>query len=164
MIKSKICTCCGIDKSFSSYPRDKYKKTGVKSRCKACEAEKARATRAKDPDRSRAISKKYREKHREKELARYTRYNKTNPHKRAAYEAKRRASKRQRTPKWLTESQLKEIDFFYSHARECTMLTGDPYHVDHIVPINGENVSGLHVPWNLQVLPADINIAKSNKF
>lgn len=74
------------------------------------------------------------------------------------------ATKLGATPKWLTESQLEEIQSKYSHAKECEMLSGDKYHVDHIIPLRGKLVCGLHVPWNLQILPADINISKSNKF
>lgn len=68
------------------------------------------------------------------------------------------------TPKWLTPEQKQEIVAIYEHMRDCRAVTGEEYHVDHIVPLKGEHVCGLHVPWNLQVLPAYINIAKSNIF
>ena len=78
--------------------------------------------------------------------------------------AKRRATKINATPSWLTDDHLKQIEQVYEHARDCTISTGEQYHVDHIVPLNNPEVCGLHVPWNLQVLPADVNLSKGNKF
>jgi len=68
------------------------------------------------------------------------------------------------TPTWLSEEQINQMKEKYWLAKDVKAVTGEEYHVDHIIPINGENVSGLHVPWNLQVLPSDINLSKSNTF
>ena len=67
------------------------------------------------------------------------------------------------TPKWLTEQHKKEIKEVYNLANQLTLLTGIEHEVDHIIPIKSEIVSGLHVPWNLQVLTRKENRAKSNK-
>lgn len=78
--------------------------------------------------------------------------------------AKRRAAKIQRTPKWLSNKDrffLKEI---YSLAKEREKYTNIKWHVDHIIPLQGEFVSGLHVPSNLQVIPAIENIRKKNRY
>lgn len=85
-----------------------------------------------------------------------------NPHKRAAYVRKRQARKLNSTPSWLNEVQLQEMENFYWLAKDLEKVTEGKYHVDHIVPLQGKNVCGLHVPWNLQVLPSDINVKKSN--
>jgi len=66
-------------------------------------------------------------------------------------------------PKWLSKSDIKAMEEFYIKARELSETTGILHHVDHIVPIQGKRVSGLHVPWNLQILTASENSAKSNK-
>jgi hypothetical protein len=76
----------------------------------------------------------------------------------------RKAQVKRATPKWLTDAQWGEIDAFYNEARRLTAETGVDYTVDHIVPICGKTVSGLHVPWNMQVATADDNFAKSNRF
>lgn len=74
----------------------------------------------------------------------------------AAKEAKRRASKLNATPDWLTKKQLAEIKKIYESCPAA-------HHVDHIVPLKGKTVCGLHVPWNLQYLPAVDNLRKSNR-
>lgn len=66
-------------------------------------------------------------------------------------------------PNWLSPKQIKEMDDIYWLAQDLKIVTGEVYHVDHIVPLRGTNICGLHVPWNLQILPADLNIRKSNK-
>ena len=78
--------------------------------------------------------------------------------------AKRRASKMKRTPPWLSKSQMLEIRHVYKSARLLSIQTGVAHHVDHIIPLQGELVSGLHVPWNLQVLTAFDNASKGNTY
>lgn len=80
-----------------------------------------------------------------------------------SHNAKRRAQKRHATPLWLTDEQKKEIDQFYILAAELSWLSEEPLHVDHIVPLTGKNVRGLHVPWNLQIIPQSWNLSKGNK-
>ena len=77
--------------------------------------------------------------------------------------ASRRAKQKLATPPWLTDPQKAHIKRTYDLAALMEEITGNKYHVDHIIPLKGENVSGLHVPWNLQVLPADINLQKGNR-
>lgn len=68
------------------------------------------------------------------------------------------------TPIWLTETMLFDINLLYKEAQRLTRATGEQYDVDHIVPLKGTDVCGLHVPWNLQVLSHKDNMKKSNKY
>jgi 5-methylcytosine-specific restriction endonuclease McrA len=66
---------------------------------------------------------------------------------------------RERTPPWADRAAIQaiyEVAIAYRRA-------GLDVHVDHIVPLKGENVSGLHVPWNLQIIPAKENLSKGNR-
>ena len=101
-----------------------------------------------DPERAKARSLKWRAK---------------NKHKANAIEAKRRAAKLNATPSWLTSKHLTEIDTFFAEAVRLHEQTGVIYHVDHVIPLQGETVSGLHVPWNLRVISAVQNLSKHNK-
>jgi hypothetical protein len=107
--------------------------------------------------------KHYREANKEYLAEQVRIYQKANPAKLNAINAKRRAAKLQATPRWLTDENFKQIEDFYKKARNLKLATGEKYHVDHIIPLQGKNVCGLHVPWNLQVIPAKENLSKSNK-
>lgn len=87
-----------------------------------------------------------------------------NPHKVRAQVAKRRCDKLERTPPWLTREDFQTMEFFYFMARALTENTGVPHHVDHVFPLRGKYVSGLHVPGNLQILTATENMQKKNRW
>lgn len=91
-------------------------------------------------------------------------YAKANPGKINAKTAKRRAIILQATPIGLTKKDFKKIEGVYVEAALLTEKTDIERSVDHIIPLQGENVSGLHVPWNLQILTASENSSKGNKF
>jgi len=75
----------------------------------------------------------------------------------------RNAWRKKHTPAWITKEQIEHMRWFYSEAKRLKSLTGRRYEVDHIIPIKGKTVSGLHVPWNLQILTFEENRAKGNK-
>lgn len=77
---------------------------------------------------------------------------------------KRYTVRKQRLPIWLTEENKLQIKAMYMLASSLTKTTGIQWHVDHIIPLQGKNVSGLHVPENLQVIQGSLNNMKSNKF
>ncbi len=81
---------------------------------------------------------------------------------RCAIQASRAAAQINATPKWLTEQQRSDIVAVYEEAALKTAETGVRYEVDHIVPLRGVAVCGLHVAWNLRAIPAHQNRQKSN--
>lgn len=94
----------------------------------------------------------------------YKEFRKKHPEKLNAKEIKRKTAKINRTPSWLTEDDFWMIEEAYHLAAQRTELFGFKWHVDHIIPLAGKHVSGLHVPGNLQVIPWHQNLKKSNKF
>lgn len=97
------------------------------------------------------------QKHREN----VRKWNTKNPEKHAAMVMKRCAEKLKRTPKW---ADFKLIKKFYTEAAKLTKETGIEHQVDHIIPLQGKMVSGLHVEYNLQVITKKENLLKRNNF
>lgn len=120
--------------------------------------------RSKNLDKLREYNKKYSAEHREEAVKRALEWQKSNPDKVRYRNAKRRAAKLNATPPWLSGPQMAQIRRTYKLASIIEEETGMKYHVDHIVPLQGENICGLHVPWNLQAIPASVNLSKSSKF
>lgn len=129
----------------------------------------------KNMEREKERGRRHYEKDRQAGIARAAEWRKANPerHKqhmktrrvdkaaRVEIQARRNACKKLRTPPWIDKQAFKPI---YQRCKDVIAETGLPHDVDHIIPLQGETVSGLHVPWNLQILPSSINRAKSNKF
>ena len=122
-----------------------------------------RKFREKNPERAKEIKWKWRKENPEKQAAARKAWSEANPARIRQKAMERLMKKRQAMPSWLSQSHLDEMTAIYKQAAELTEQTGIKYHVDHIVPLQGKTVSGLHVPWNLQILEAAENIRKSNR-
>lgn len=135
------CNNCKVEKTFSEFSKNKSRPNGHSHYCKACISARNKSLVVDHSSHYRKNAEYYKIK--------------------ASF---RKESVRQATPKCLTKEHKVDIINVYRHAHDCSVVTGEKYHVDHIVPLKGEQVCGLHVPWNLQVLPAEVNIIKSNSF
>jgi hypothetical protein len=71
---------------------------------------------------------------------------------------RRRAREVRATPPWVDRAAIRAI---YKKAKHLSKSTGEQYVVDHIVPLDGKLVCGLHVPWNLRVIHWLENARKS---
>jgi len=79
----------------------------------------------------------------------------------AAVSAKRRSIKKSATPSWANLEVIKQI---YIDCKLISEMTGVPHQVDHIIPLKGKTVTGLHVETNLRIIPTSENLSKNNKF
>jgi hypothetical protein len=108
-----------------------------------------------------AQMRKYQRENRDRLEEAYQRYYLENKARYVERAKRRREYIAKRTPPW---ADLDAIRAFYRRAAELTVNTGTAHHVDHIVPLRGKLVSGLHVAENLRVVPAKENLSKSNRF
>lgn len=83
-----------------------------------------------------------------------------NPGLYKSYKATRRARELEALPAWADLDKIAEI---YKQSCVISKKTGIKHHVDHIIPLNGKIVCGLHIETNLQIISASMNLRKSNK-
>jgi len=124
--------------------------------------ERARAWALANPEKKKESVDKWRNNNLDQHNATNRKWNKNNKPRKAALQAKRKSVILQRTPSWDPEAHL--IVAKYQLANMLSKASGTPYHVDHIIPLQGKNVSGLHVFSNLRVIPGAENVKKSNKY
>lgn len=145
------CSRCGEVKDITLFVPNKRCINGVEKTCRSCKQE---------------VQNKYRQRkylevghwpwatQLEKHKTYCRNWDAANINTKRAYTAHYRAKCKYATPIWADLNAIKQ---FYKH---CPV----GHHVDHIIPLNGELVSGLHILSNLQYLPAKDNLQKGNKF
>ena len=156
----KLCTNCNQTKEFTEFYINKGK---YKCYCKECIKQKNKEWKQANKDKVAEYDKAWQQSNKDKKSKNYKNWQVNNRAKVNSYNSYRRALELQATPKWLTASHKLHIECKYSLAAMLSKHTAEQHHVDHIVPLNGKTVCGLHVPWNLQVLTAKENLSKSNK-
>ena len=193
MCGMKLCKHCGLVKPLSAFHKARDAKDGHQSKCAMCaklyqvvwrnaheesnrvyearrNATPERATARKEHHKNsyaanRAIviarTKAYRLAHPELSRKACNEWRKRNLHVVAEFQRRYRAQKLQAYPQWADPVAIEEI---YEHCRVVTIVSGEPHHVDHIVPLNHPLVCGLHNQFNLQILSGPENCSKGNRY
>jgi hypothetical protein len=180
----KNCNCCKLDKPLEEFYANKRMKDGRNTFCVLChkaDNKKRKAESRSNPDFKAAemvYKKIYREKTSEQRSAYMAqwridnqewvkKYSKTyREQNKARYNylcQKRKIDLLKRTPAWLTQDDLWIIEQAYELAALRTRMLGVVFHVDHVLPLRGNTVCGLHVPQNIRVVTWLENQSKSNK-
>jgi len=159
----KHCHTCKTDKPFTFFSSHSETKDRLYPLCKECKKAYDKQKYEANKEQKKSKRKEHYENNKLQTRLKQKDYYTNNKEIFVASSAKRRALKEQATPKWAS---TKEIQSFYNLASYFTWVSGGfvKYHVDHIVPLKGKEVCGLHVQNNLQILKSVDNLRKSNKY
>ena len=155
-----------ICKTYDEKNRDKrseYAKQYRKANPEKVKADQAQWAK-ENPEKIKAYALKASVAWRERNPQYYQEHYEANKERYVAARARRRAAQDSATPSWLTAVDKAMIQEMYDVSEARYIQTGIKHHVDHIVPINGKGVAGMHVPWNLQVITAHENLSKGWRF
>lgn len=156
---SKACTKCGLVKPEEGFPKIAG---GRRAQCKACIYTIHRARYAALPvEVRRALNEKSPPSDPAKKALSNKNWKANNPEKVRRHGGLRHAPSLKAQPRWASKPALEAI---YTRALLLTAVTGVKHEVDHIIPLRGENVCGLHVPENLQAIPKRENQLKGYKY
>ena len=161
---NKTCKTCSVTKPTSAFYKQALRGVyGVRGSCKDCDNKTKQAYRlAKGTE----LLVKKRDEYERNKSARLTQkrvYRQANKGKINALVTARKKIVKQRSPVWVEIDDKWLIKEAYDLASLRTKMFGFAWHVDHVLPLQGKTVSGLHVPTNLQVIPGVLNIKKKNK-
>lgn len=180
----KKCTSCKLEKELSEFNRNKRNKDGHSTECRECAKKYLEEYRLRNKEILTIKNREFKEKNREtinsKNRERYKEkrlnesfmsrkrlanslYKSNNKGKVNSDTAKRHTSKIKRCC-LTTKEDFDIISLLYKEAENLTVTTGINHHVDHIIPLQGKLVSGLHIPSNLQILTEKENCSKHNSF
>lgn len=189
----KVCLVCNSCKPLSEFYKRVDSPDGYRNDCKECRKASSLKNHYENHEQRKAKFKEAHAKrvaenpnfyadryalYRDSDLERSKKAYQVNIENRKAYQRlwsktnrgianalarKYKLKKAKATPTWLTEEQLYNMQCTYKVAAQLSAASSEKWHVDHIVPIRGKDVCGLHVPWNLQLLPAKMNMTKGNR-
>lgn len=153
----KTCSGCLETKGFEFFYLHPRGRGGYNSRCKACHKKTLL------PSNEKAAYDKNRRKFKLEELRAYDRERRSEPQRMALKRDASRVRKlivAEQTPAWANKKAIRQV---YACAVTFSKKFNVNYQVDHIIPLRGKNVCGLHVENNLQILEAKLNVSKSNR-
>ena len=156
----KYCCDCKQVKPESEFHRS-VRHGGFSPRCKVCGIQYGKIWYLANKERKQTYDAKRRAEKRHLYRAASKRWRENHPGLKNADTQTRRAILRGAMPKWANKFYISEI---YDLAALRTKLLGQKWVVDHVIPLRGKYVSGLHIETNLRVIPESANLAKGNSF